>query len=861
MYFYKFLYFFDFFKKTLILPPNIFFIYSVILIMPDKKVVDDYYSQINSSNEEIDSNAKGQKPKIVVKKKIIVKKAKTHSENDEVVSWGKQGQDWNKQINKKNVSHNKSPKSKWFIQKVEVVKRDDISKNDNVSKDDSVSKKDNTPKKFTIVKRDNTPKKFTIVKKGDADYVDKSKKTWNTTGSIDWVKFKLRNSSSDDQSKKFTNNKKPVRWSGPIRDVEVKKSRLAWWDKRVRWRFKFWEEKDKDITFLRSNKVNKKEDKNIEDIKQKLVEKKWETVIVPEVLSLKELSEKIGVTLPMLMAEFMKNWMMVNINSKIDFESASIIADAFDIKLEKNISAGASVKDIMSWNIADLLKEENQSKLIPRSPVVSIMGHVDHGKTSLLDYIRKAKVASGEAWGITQSIWAYQVELDNGKITFLDTPGHEAFSVMRARWAKLTDIAILVVAADEWVKPQTIESINHAKEADIPVIVAINKMDKEWANPDHVKGQLSEHWLMPEDWGWDTPMVPVSAHSGFWIDDLLEIILLVAEMKELKANPDRAWIATVIESHLDHKLWPVATVLVNTWTIHMWDNMVCQDSYWKIKVLKNYGNKSVKFVTPWEPALIVWLDRVVDGWDILQAVNSVELAKHKAEEYRAIIQTQKTLWASWLELLMSKIKAWSLKHLKIILKADTNGSLEAIKGALIKLSTPETTVQVIHAWVWSITESDVLMGQWSEALLVWFNVSVLPTAKGILESSGVEYISSEIIYHITEKIEKIVTWMLDPKEVEIALGKAKVWWIFFTWKGFIILGLKLEPDNKIEKKALVRIIRKKKFIWNWVIESLKSWTLEMKELEWPIECWINLKTSVDIEMWDELEIHKIIIQK
>jgi translation initiation factor IF-2 len=489
------------------------------------------------------------------------------------------------------------------------------------------------------------------------------------------------------------------------------------------------------------------------------------------------------------------------------------------------------------------------------------MWHVDHGKTSLLDYIRQAKVASWEAGWITQSIWAYQVELDQWKITFLDTPGHEAFTIMRARWAKSTDIAILVVAADEWVKPQTIESINHAKEAGIPIIVAINKMDKQWANPEHVKGQLVEHGLTAEDWGWETPMIPISAHSGFWVDELLEIILLVAEMLELKANPDRAWVATVIESHLDHKLWPVATVLVNTGTVKMIDNIVCQDTYWKIKVLKNYTNHSVKFALPGEPVLIVWLDKVVNGWDILQVVSSVEQAKQKAEEYRAILFKQKIAWSTWLALLMSKIKAWNLKQLKIILKADTNGSLEAIKWSLIKLSTLETTVQIIHAWVWSITESDILMGQWSSAILVGFNVWVLPTAKSTLESSWVEYIASDIIYHITDKIERIVTWMLDPKEVEIILTKARVWWIFFTWKWFIILGLKVPPESTIESKTLVRIIRKKKMIWTWKIESLKSWIIEVKDLEWPIECWIKLVTNVAIEMWDDLEIYKIEIQK
>ncbi|MFK7780382.1 MAG: translation initiation factor IF-2, partial [Candidatus Gracilibacteria bacterium] len=674
--------------------------------MPDKKVVDDYYSQIDSSGDRGDSNGKGKKPKIVVKKKIIVKKAKIIPKNEGVISSGEKKDYGNKNINKKNISKNNSPKSKGFVQKIEVIKRDNV-KRDNVKKDNV--RRDNAPKKFTIIKRDNTPKKFTIVKKGDPNYVDRSKRTSGESGTIGGVKFKLRNTGSDDQTKRFGANK--YKGSNTSYNKDAKKSKLAGGDRRTRGRFKF--HTKKDITFVRSNKVNKKEEKNVEDIKQNLVERKGETVVVPEILSLKELSEKIGITLPMLMAEFMKNGMMVNINSKIDYDSASIVAEAFDVKLEKSSSSGASVEDIMSGNISDFLEEDDKTKLKPRSPVVSIMGHVDHGKTSLLDHIRKAKVASGEAGGITQSIGAYQVELDSGKITFLDTPGHEAFTVMRARGAKLTDIAILVVAADEGVKPQTIESINHAKEAGIPVIVAINKMDKEGANPDHVKGQLAEHGLTPEDWGGDTPMVPVSAISGFGIDDLLEIILLVAEMKELKANPDRAGIATIVESHLDRKLGPVATVLVNAGTIHIGDNIVCQDSYGKIKILKNYNNIGVKLVTPGEPALIVGLDKVVDGGSFLQAVKSVELAKHKTEEYKTLIQKQKELGATGLALLMSKIKAGNLKQLKIILKANTNGALEAIRGALLKLSTPETTVQVIHAGVGSITESDILMGQGS----------------------------------------------------------------------------------------------------------------------------------------------------
>ncbi len=805
--------------------------------MPDKKIVDDYYSQIDSSNKNDDNKDDKKKTKVVAKKKIIVKKPKIAKKGPETTE--------NKKAPTKKVAPKTTEKKQKIVQKMEVEKREPRKKITVVKKADRAKVQErNRNNNRTNNRNNNRPNnkkdennkelKFTIRKKEDLD--NNSKKVWSN------------NKASTNKSQ---NNSKDER--------DNKKQKYFAWKRKTRWKVQF--EREKEVTFIRSNKTHKKEEKKVEDIKQNLVERKWETVTVPEVLSLKELSEKIWVALPVLMAEFMKNGMMVNINSKIDFDSASIVAESFEVKLEKDNSSWASVEDIMSWDITELLKEENTDKLKSRSPVISIMWHVDHGKTSLLDYIRQAKVASGEAGWITQSIWAYQVEMEKWKITFLDTPGHEAFTVMRARWAKSTDIAILVVAADEWVKPQTIESINHAKEAGIPVIVAINKMDKQWANPDHVKWQLSEHGLTPEDWGGDTPMVPVSAHTGFWIDDLLEIILLVAEMQELKANPDRAWIATVIESHLDSNLWPVATVLINAWTLNKWDNIVCQDGFWKVKVLKNYNNQWVVKAIPWEPVLIVGLSKVVDGWDIVQVVNSVDIAKQKAEEYRTIINAKKAQADSWLALLMSKIKAWNLKQLKIILKADTNGSLEAIKGSLLKLSTPETTVQIIHGWVWSITEWDILMWQWSEAILVWFNVWVLQTAKATLDSSWVEYISSDIIYHITERIEKIITWMLDPKEVEIELGKAKVWWIFFTEKKFMIVGLVLEADNIVENNALVRIIRKKKMVWSWTIESLKTWTLEVKEIEWPAECWIKLVTKVKVEEWDTLEIHKVEIQK
>ncbi len=377
--------------------------------MPDKKtVVDDYYSKVTPK----DSSAWKAKPKIVAKKKIIVKKPKIASKHNEAVSWDQKKSNTNKPFIKRDNFSKKKP----FVQKMDVVKRED-----------------------------NKPKKFTIIKRGDPDYVDRTKKPrYNSnrprtddTKKVGDVKFKIRWGGDSIWPKRFWANKK----AGQSTNYnDKKKSSLAGWNRRTRGRFSYWA--DNDGGFIRSNKVNKKEEKSIEDIKQNLIEKKWQTVIVWEFLTLKELSEKIWIVLPKLMAEFMKNGLMVNINSKIDFESASIVAEAFDVKLDKDNSDWASVEDIFSWDIKELLKEEDSDKLILRTPVVSIMWHVDHGKTSLLDHIRDSKVASWESGWITQSIWAYQVETENGKITFLDTPGHEAFTIMRARWAKSTDIAI-----------------------------------------------------------------------------------------------------------------------------------------------------------------------------------------------------------------------------------------------------------------------------------------------------------------------------------------------------------------------------------------------------------------------------------
>ncbi len=797
-----------------------------------KQVVDDYYSSISTweKHEEWTSE----------KKKIKLKPKKLSLESEV------------KEVSSQKSEDNILDKKEDEVKKIKIKKHSFDSTEQKKEKDDFVleSKKeelwdgdeeDIILKDIEEVLPEKRVFKFTSAENQKSDFV---KKEWVKN---EWAK-NLKKGKSFSNNESFNDN------------VEEKN-----WKKKKKWSFVSFKKKNindliegrDDGSFIRSNKVNKKkEEKNVEDIIQNLISHSWETIIVWEVLSVKELSEKLWVPLPKLIAEFMKNGMMVNINSKIDFDSASIIAEVFDIKLEKDNSRGISVQDLMQWNIIELLKEDDSSKLEERPPVISIMGHVDHGKTSLLDYIRHAKVVQGEAGGITQSIGAYQVVQNGKKITFLDTPWHEAFTIMRARWAKSTDIAILVVAADEWVKPQTIESINHAKEAGIPVIVAINKMDKEGANPDFVKNQLSEKGLIPEDWGWDTPMIPVSARTWFWIDTLLEIILLVAEMKNLKANPTRLWVWTVIESHLDNKLWPVATILVNTGIIKQGDTIVCKDSYGKIKILKDYTNKNVKIAQPWDPILVIGLEKVMEGGDILQVLPTIEQARQRALEYKDILTNIKSKSISSLDNIMSKIKAGNLKQLKLVVKADTNGSLEAIKWALVKLSTEETTVSVIHSWVGDITEWDIVMCQWSSALLIWFRVSVVQNARNLVQEFWVELISSEVIYHITEKIEKIITWMLDTREIELILWKATVWWIFYDSKEFMILGLKIKDESIVEKKAKIRIIKGDKVIAYWEVISLKQWVEEVNKFEWPWECGIKYVWNHKPEMGDILEFYK-----
>ncbi len=619
-----------------------------------------------------------------------------------------------------------------------------------------------------------------------------------------------------------------------------------------------------DGGFRRSSKVASggKKERKVEDVKQVLVDRTGQEVEIPDVVAVKEFSDKIGVPLPKVIGELMKNGMLVNINTKIDFDTCFLIAEAFHVKVVRERNADVSASSLMEGNVAELLKNDDPEKMEERAPIVSIMGHVDHGKTSILDYIRKTQVAAGEAGGITQKIGAYQVDRNGKKITFLDTPGHEAFSIMRSRGAKLTDLAVIVIAADEGMKPQTIESINHAKDAGVPIVVAVNKMDKPGANLDLVRGQLAEQGLQPEEWGGATVVVPVSAHTGLGIETLLDMILLSTDLMELKAIADRPAVGTVVESHLDPKLGPLSTVLVNAGTLRKGDYVVCAGAYGRMRALKDFRGKNVEEAGPSFPVQVVGLSGVVEGGDILQAVPNAETAAAKAHEFELLKSTKsvRNFEMASLDMLMGRLKSGSLKQLKIVLKCDSNGSLEALKSALAKLSTSETAVTFVHSGVGDVNDSDVLMAGTSQALLIAYNVSINPHARVTLGNSKIEFIDKKVIYHVLEKVEAIITGMVDLRYEEEELGEGVVKAIFYTGKDKLIVGLGV-MSGKIENRAKIRVVRDDKKAGSGEVANLKQGPLDVNETEAGNDCGISFKGDAKIEVGDRLEFYKMVARK
>ena len=576
-------------------------------------------------------------------------------------------------------------------------------------------------------------------------------------------------------------------------------------------------------------------------------------IVLPETLTIRELAEKLKLQPSVIIKKLFLTGKMVTPNTDLSYEEAEEIAMEYDILCEKEEKVDV---------IAELLKEEeeNEADMVPRSPVVCVMGHVDHGKTSLLDAIRKTNVTSHEAGGITQHIGASVVRVGDRKITFLDTPGHEAFTAMRLRGAQSTDIAVLVVAADDGVKPQTVEAISHAKSAGVEVIVAINKIDKPGANLDKVKKELAEHELIAEDWGGSTTMVPVSAKTGEGISDLLEMILLEADVLELKANPNRKARGIVIEAQLDKGRGPVATVLVQKGTLKIGDNIAAGACYGKVRAMLDDKGNRVKKAGPSMPVEILGLNDVPNAGEVFMDCENEKAARSIAETFIAEHKQkmlEETRQKMNLDDLFSEIKAGNIKELPIIIKADVQGSVEAVKQSLGKLSNEEVAVKVIHAGVGNINESDVSLASAANAIIIGFNVKPDATAKSIAEHEKVDVRLYKVIYQAIEDLEAALTGMLAPVYEERSIGRAIVRQTFKASGVGTIAGCYV-TDGLIERGAKARIFRGDKLIFDGNIASLKHFKDEVKEIKTGFECGMVFENFSDVEVDDNIEAYKMV---
>ena len=586
--------------------------------------------------------------------------------------------------------------------------------------------------------------------------------------------------------------------------------------------------------------------------KKKKEEEEVKILQIPEVITVRELAQLLGVSPNEIIAQLMKKGILATINHTIDPQVAVEIAENFGFLAEIK-SAEEQVEELVEEEV-----EESPENLVERPPVVVVMGHVDHGKTSLLDRIRKTDVARREKGGITQHIGASQVELETGKkITFLDTPGHEAFTTLRARGAKVADIAVLVVAADDGVMPQTVEAINHAKDAEIPIIVAVNKIDLPQANPDKVLRELSEHGLIPEEWGGDTPVVRVSAKTGEGIEELLEMITLVAELEELKANPKGKTKAVIIETKLDPKRGPVATAIVQNGTLKVGDIFVAGSTYGRVRAMVDDKGRRLKEAPPGTPVELLGFEELPEPGDILIVVSDEKTARLLAEQRKRQKEQEKLKGTALkLEEIYEKIQKGELKELKIVLKADTIGSIEALKKALEELSTDKVKVFIIHSGVGAISESDIMLAKASGAIVIGFNTRPNPAARRLLEEEKVDVRTYGIIYDAVEDVKKALEGLLEPQKVEEALGQAEVRATFKIKKVGTVAGCYV-LEGKLVRGAKARLVREGVVIYEGEIEGLKRFKEDVKEVPKGFECGVKLKDFNDIKVGDIIECYEI----
>jgi len=571
-----------------------------------------------------------------------------------------------------------------------------------------------------------------------------------------------------------------------------------------------------------------------------------EFIVVGDSIQVRELAEKLAKGSAEIVKKLMELGIMATINQEVDYETVEILASLYDVSVEREISEEQKILE----EIVD-----NDESLLPRSPIVTVMGHVDHGKTSLLDKIRKSDVVSGEAGGITQHIGAYQVNVNDNRITFIDTPGHEAFTAMRARGANLTDIVILVVAADDGVMPQTIEAINHIKAANVPFVVALNKMDKPDVNPDRVMQQLTEYHIVPEEWGGETMFIPVSAKTGMGIDHLLEMVLLMAEMRDIKANPNRQAEGVVIEGELDKGRGAVATVLVQKGTLRIGDCVICGVNWCKVRAMTDYRGRKTDIAYPSMPVEITgWSDvpevgervQVCDE-KVAKEISSLRLGEKKLED-------QKRSSKISLDDFFKQMQNAGVKELNLIIKGDVQGSIEALAQSLLRLSTSEVKVNVIHSAVGAVTETDVMLASASNAIIIGFNVRPDVKARKYAEEENIDVRLYRVIYEAIEAVKKAMEGLLDPEYREKYLGRAEVRQTFKTPNAGTIGGSYV-IDGKLQRNANIRVLRDGVIVYEGKLSSLRRFKDDAKEVMEGYECGMGIKDFNDIKEGDIIEAY------
>ncbi len=609
----------------------------------------------------------------------------------------------------------------------------------------------------------------------------------------------------------------------------------------------------------RASKQEKTAGPAAEKTEKKSAATKVPVIDIPRSIGVRQLADMLQVDSILVIKQLMRNGIMANINQIIDYDMAAAIVTGFGFK--------ARLRKLKDQQMATAAEESKKLKksygkdaanLQPRPPIVTVMGHVDHGKTKLLDAIRQTNVVDQEAGGITQHIGAYQATIDGHKITFLDTPGHEAFTAMRAHGANITDVTVLVVAADDGVMPQTIEAINHARAAEVPIVVAINKIDKDNANPNLVKQQLTEAGLVIEEWGGNIVCVEISAKEKKGIKEMLESVLLVAEMEELKANPNQSAHGVVIEAKMDRSRGPLATILIQTGTLQEGDTVVVGNTWGRVRSMFNYLGKRIKKAEPSTPAAVLGLAEVAQVGDTLTAVADERhaqalLARNKAEAER---KASKAGASISLNTLYDQISAGKVKELNVILKTDVQGSIEPIRSSLEQLGTDEVKVRLIHSGTGNVTESDVMLASASNGLIIGFNVNTAEGARMLASTSGVDIRHYSVIYNLADDITKAMKGMLEPTYVEVTDGRAEVRAVFSAGKGAKAAGSYV-TDGKVIRNASVRVYRGKEVLADSTVSSLKRFKDDAKEVTAGYECGVGIKDFNDFEVGDTLEFYRM----